>query len=284
MATFKKGDLDPKTFPHTLKGFYVREGIKNLVVAKSPKYSNAKNPSRIWNEQQFAIAARMAASPQWLDQISAIQVSKGTEQVPRDVLMMAIYGNLVSLLFPDGTMSTVADHSRPQPTPPEQEETMLVWSQQAQAWNTAMSGSAYCYKGAVITPQATMTLSGMQSIATLVANGLYSHLVCQVDTAGKIVSTPVTSRVRPVSGGLQAIRTPLSMTLVNGSRYFVALGRIDQGGTYALPIYWSAAQNWLGPIWTHGAYRIAKVDPALGDTLDNAASPNVPPFGLEVSF
>lgn len=150
MVKIRKADLDPKAFTHTLKGFYLKTWMGRTVVAKSPKGGKRDHPASVWNRQQFAIAARMAASPLWLDQMCAMNWSNGTEQVPRDILVMAAYGNYVSLILPDGRETTVADHSYYGQTPEPGEEYMLIASAYDDAFTASSTSTTLTYLGGLI--------------------------------------------------------------------------------------------------------------------------------------
>jgi len=61
-------------------------------IAWPPKRPKAKSGYALWKNKEFGIAAAMSANPFSLDYIFADAWTKGTQQVPRDFLMMCAYG------------------------------------------------------------------------------------------------------------------------------------------------------------------------------------------------
>lgn len=105
MAKIKSPALAPGAFPTVRGHFYVSPGPHGLVAKKWPtKRGKATQGGRLWAEQQFRAAAKMAANPNWLDLGTAIEMVKGTTYVPRDFLMSCAYGLGYELRNPDGTV------------------------------------------------------------------------------------------------------------------------------------------------------------------------------------
>lgn len=73
-------------------------------IRSAPRFSSDKKQYwRWWMRQEFAAAARMASSVEPLSYQTAVEMAKGTEFIPRDILMMAIMGNYYTILRKDGT-------------------------------------------------------------------------------------------------------------------------------------------------------------------------------------
>lgn len=90
------------------KGFYVAQ--------KWPKgRGKAKSGYRLYRELEFAACARMAASPEPLAYQTAVEWAKGTEQVPRDVLMAIAMGTYYELYDGDGIALEAVRVSQPNP-------------------------------------------------------------------------------------------------------------------------------------------------------------------------
>lgn len=104
MTVIERGELDPRTLAFA-GGPVVVKQWKNLVVAQS----RPGLPVRGWTALQrhwrirFGLAAKMAASPVQLDYMTAFEMAKGTEQVPRDILTAAALGRYYILTNEDGT-------------------------------------------------------------------------------------------------------------------------------------------------------------------------------------
>jgi hypothetical protein len=121
---------------------------------------------RNWQRDQFGLAAQMAANPWPIDYWTAVEVVKGAQMVPRDFLMMCIYGKGYVVEGPDGEQWTVADHGPP-PIPEEvivalNQANPLGWPGTALSWaSTASIGFNFLrLKPVVIT--ADMIITGIQ--------------------------------------------------------------------------------------------------------------------------
>ncbi|HTM83279.1 hypothetical protein [Asticcacaulis sp.] len=183
MVKIKRGDLDPKAFTHTLKGFYVKTWLGRPIVARSPRFGPRNGKASVWNRNQFTIAARMAASPVWLDQVAAMGLSRGTEQVPRDILMMAAYGNLFSIEFPDGSTTTVADHNYQPPAPAEELTSMLVSTMYDAAYTQSSTSTTQDTLGSIIGfPEATK-IRGVGVVAAQSVSWIGSIILAKIDAS-----------------------------------------------------------------------------------------------------
>lgn len=83
-----------------------RDHPSGPIVAKWPKPAGrAKTPGHWYHQQEFGIVARWAANPDRLQYETAVNLARGTEQVPRDILQMAMMGTYYTFQFRDGTTS-----------------------------------------------------------------------------------------------------------------------------------------------------------------------------------
>ena len=104
MAKITEASLVPDATPGRKNGFVVRRTRQGPVAAAwPPKAGKWNTPGDFYRQQEFGLVARMVSNPNPLDLMSAINVSKDSDQVPRDLLMMAAYGTLYDLTFLDGT-------------------------------------------------------------------------------------------------------------------------------------------------------------------------------------
>lgn len=92
--------------------FYIKASPSGAVAVKWPRKrpGGPKTPYDFYRQTEFAYAARWASSPEPLAQQTAIEMTKGTQQVPRDFLMMCSYGTAYELVNPDGSVWNVARH------------------------------------------------------------------------------------------------------------------------------------------------------------------------------
>lgn len=284
MAVGNKGDLDLRASIKTLKGFYVRSWLGRYVISKSPSQPKTPNRNKIWNQNQFAIAARMAASPLWLDQISAMQVSKGTEQVPRDILMMAAYGKLISIEFPDGTVSTVADHNAPPLPAPRENKTMLIWGALHNARSTAYDSYPAACKGMVVNPLIPMKLRSVDVIMKLVLSAPYRMIACETDASFKMTRLIAVQNVISDQDGQGVLHFPMEMDLPTDRPTTFLVARTDVAGNHVLPIWIGFDNAWLGPFGNSQILVFNNVGPGVGSIGIPGAGSGQMPFGLQVEY
>jgi len=95
--------LSPRALQHSLSGVVVRATKNGIVIQKWPKKRGASmHPIQKHYAIRFGFAARMAANPEPLSLLTAMEMAKGTEQVPRDILTMAALGVYYEPIGPDG--------------------------------------------------------------------------------------------------------------------------------------------------------------------------------------
>lgn len=105
MAKVKLGNLDPRAFATVRGVLLLRDTRWGPIVQKWPrKRGKYKTPYDFYRQTEFGIAARDASNPEPLSFQTAIEMAKGTEQVPRDILMMAAYGRYYVIMEEDGTI------------------------------------------------------------------------------------------------------------------------------------------------------------------------------------
>lgn len=68
-----------------------------------------------YRQLQFGIAAYWASHVEPLQYETAVEMAKGTQQVPRDILMMAMMGTYYEFLMPDGSILQGARMTNPNP-------------------------------------------------------------------------------------------------------------------------------------------------------------------------
>jgi len=113
------GALQPDTVPAVHRHFYARDSPRGLVIQARPQPGKRKwsHIERHW-QQRFAFAARMASSPFWADLATAIEMTRGEEQVPRDLLTAVALGRYYEFVGPDGQVwGHVEGASVPWPPP-----------------------------------------------------------------------------------------------------------------------------------------------------------------------
>lgn len=98
-----------------VKGSFLTRGSVGKVIAqKWPKGNGrAKSPFDRQRQMEFAAIAKWASSPFDLDLFTAIEMARGTQYVPRDILMMAAYGRYYTISDMEGNEYMPARDARP---------------------------------------------------------------------------------------------------------------------------------------------------------------------------
>jgi len=107
MAKITEASLVPDATPGRKKSFVVRRTRGGSIAAAwPPKVGKWKSPGAFYQQQEFGLVARQVSNPEPTALASAVNIAKGSDQVPRDLLMMAAYGLLYEITFNDGTPVT----------------------------------------------------------------------------------------------------------------------------------------------------------------------------------
>jgi hypothetical protein len=89
----RMGPLSPGQVPLAPAGVIFRDTKHGLIAqAKPPKRLNRKKPYQFYREREFGWAGRFAANPLPIDYMTAVEMVKGTQMVPRDFLTQCMYG------------------------------------------------------------------------------------------------------------------------------------------------------------------------------------------------
>lgn len=120
MAKILAADLDPNVSVRARGRFFVAQTVHGAIAKKWPrKRGRARTEAQRFLEEQFGYAARMAANSEPIQFATAVNLTRNTELMPRDLLMKAIYGRAYEIVLPDGTVLVPADHTLPTTSPDE---------------------------------------------------------------------------------------------------------------------------------------------------------------------
>lgn len=104
MAVGKPGPLTERSIPRSRGRFYGRVFRDGIVFQKWPrKRPKAKTGGEYYKQREFGMAAAWASDPEPIGYQTAVELSKGTTNVPRDLIMMTSYGTFYRVFLPDGT-------------------------------------------------------------------------------------------------------------------------------------------------------------------------------------
>lgn len=114
MAIITPISLAPGALPRIRGRVYARTTMWGVVAQAWPrKRGKPRSWTTHWQSQQFGLAARMAANSEPIQYQTAIEMTKGTGWVPRDILVRAALGLAYEVYQPDGTLCGVNDHGAP---------------------------------------------------------------------------------------------------------------------------------------------------------------------------
>lgn len=289
MAKIIPGPLHPEAMPHVRGVIYTRDTKYGPVCQSWPtKRKRTTDRSSVWYRELFAIAARMASNPHSLDYQTAVEMVKGTQYVPRDWLMMCIYGKAYDIEMPDGTVLVPTwkgppelDPSIPPEPEPEPEEIEMAWqwSLYDKAWNDGNSTSSFAFKGSIFVPQVAAICKGIRVVAQVLASNNYRIILARMETATKLGEILVTHDIATTVQARALFEAPANLNLEAGKTYVCMMGRTSGSPTSQFQIPMPAAASFLWPCTLTTGARLASINPQPGDTLDVSAVGTIP-FGL----
>lgn len=264
--------------PPNARGRVVIRNTQWGVVAQAwpRKRSKRWSPSAYWWYTQFKIAAYMSSTAIDLDLATATEMAKGTQQVPRDILMMCAYGTYYTVTMPDGTVLQKSTKTAPenfQTTGTVEMIDAAMWTDWA---STTFGTGAFAFKGVTLTPSSDIDV-GMIVIRWNVNIAFaYRLVIAEINSTGQITAITASIAFAPAIGGSQNVSFLTDVTLQTGIRYAIMIGRTDGTGTYAFPIVSCPTPDWHGPIQGGPEARFAGVNPVVGSTLDLSLTLGLP--------
>jgi hypothetical protein len=114
MAKVKPNPLAPDAVPRA-RGILLVQPYRGGVAARRwpRKRGQPKDPRQRYLLAQFGMAAKMAANPEPMSLATAIEHTKDSNFLPRDLLLRAAYGKAYQVILPDGTVMRPAPHVAP---------------------------------------------------------------------------------------------------------------------------------------------------------------------------
>lgn len=282
MVKFTPGNLSPDALPRVRGQFLAQKGAHGWHIQKWPRKRGAnQHPNSQWTAAQFAIAADYAAHPISLDLGTAIEMTKGTDWVPRDILMRAIYGKAYQVFNADGTQWTVNPHS----PPPPRRAPVTQWQFNIfdAVDDTQSSATAFAFKGQQWTPQVAATLVSVLVRLTTVVNATYKVVLCTVDVGLNILTVQSSTSFIAATTARRWREVELAASLVAGTTYAILVGRTSGAANYVLPIQYNTVDKSQWPMIPANGVRIASVNPAVGNTLQSSGNVVVP-MGLLLDY
>lgn len=275
----KSAQLSPYTLSHMLKGVVVVADPKRGVIIRSRP--TRKKPRTLLQKQysrRFGFAGAMASNSEVMQLQTAIEMSKGTEQVPRDILTMAALGNYYILLNQDGTEW---DHVEGPVYKGRKWKTseMEIWTRYNTINSTGYGTSARAFKGFTFTPLRTLEVTGFKVVLQTLATASY-QIAVGIENASHVIQSISKSSIQ--FGGISVhnvLHFEMPFTFSQNNSYFLMVGRTDGAGSYALPIAGSTEDALTFPHTLGGGVAYNSVNPVVGNTLFFSAGATQP-FGF----
>lgn len=274
------GPIQPDALPRIKGGFYLRATRYGLRAQKWPRPGSA---SKLLAQQQhrtrFGFAARMASNPEPISYQTAVHLSQGTEQVPRDLLTSAAMGRLYEIYFPSGEQwrhlpGSLANRR------PEIKTMSWQWSLWDAAWSPTMNTNASATKGITVTPTWSDHFYGIRAILTTVSSATYKATHGTIDASGVITAISSSPTQVATSAALQCLDFALGGDLVANQRNFFGITRTDGANNYALPVHSGTTSKWLWIVGVNQFFVLAQNNPAIGHTLTLSGAGACCPIGI----
>lgn len=282
MAKVDLFGLAPDAFPRVRGRFLVKlyRG-QYIAVAWPRKRGDTQHPNSVWTAKQWAYAARWASRPNPLDFQTAIFMTKGTDWVPRDLLMRGIFGKAYEVYGTDGVLWTVNPHSPPKP------RRAMTQQWQYDFWDLATTTTSttfnFAWKGTRLSVDQPTNIAAAQAYFTAVNGGLYRMCLATLNPGNTIESIIFSDQVTGVAADRRWREFNLEASMVPGAAYWLAFGRQDAAATYNLPCWIAQTPKWLAPFNNLGLGMLAQTTPAIGHVL-NAPSLFAPVVGMLASY
>lgn len=286
-------NADPDGVPHGLKEVQVRPTKWGWVVQKRP--GPHRKPFTLEQKQyqaRFGIAGRLASDPNPFDFIEAVAWSKGTQQVPRDLLTRAALGRFWQIVNPDGTVwghvegpvykPDTNTGTPPEPGPQPVQEDEMQWTRWHDPWTAPNSTTAYAFKGGTFTPRRNATVTLARAILNVTKDQTYRFVIGTHDATGKILTLNRSTDLVAARTAHACMEFPMQAELANDVQHFAMVGCISQGNTHALSIWFSGPQLWLWQCTPGSAALLAQAAPATGQTLYLPVSDATPPLAIDI--
>ncbi len=275
MAKINPANVAPDAYPRIRGVVLTRTTAQGIVVQKWPdKRGPSKTEEQKFLTKQFGLAGSMAANSESMAWQTAEFLSRGTVWMPRDILVMAIYGKLYELTGPDGQVFIQANHGWPgkhQPVRPN----VLQWqpNQIADVIPSASNTYPAAFKGCCFVPEITGTLYAIRIALTPIAGN--SYRACLATLSGSNVITAVTLGTAITIGGStrRIYEFLVQANFTAGVRYAAMIGCTTQADAYVLPVPDGTQANYLFPCSLQNAAGLPFNSPAIGQTVSVGGMP-----------
>lgn len=253
--------------------------------------------------QEIAVSKRVPSE----FMIAARSLTHRTALMPRDVLIKAAYGQLVTLHLEDGRIYTSMTNYLKVSTNLDlitnlPGKTLIrgqdfwegidfptaganwQYSYQTDWRSTTFSGSSYAFKGYVLEPLQTTSVNALLAVFNAILNATYKMVICELDGSDEIVAVVSSDELTALQTETQPFAFPVSTVMTANTRYAIMIGRTDDADDYAMPVYFGGAANFQWPCRQIKTARLASADPAIGQTINSPSSTDCPPLGMALNY
>lgn len=285
----------------TLAGAVVIRSYRGQIIAqKWPRKRGKPKPGPVLeNSRWFTAARKYAKYRPAKEQNAAREAAAGTPLLPHDLIMSAMAGRLLSISGRGEpyyrsfrAMTDVSDSldiitNIPGQTLVRGDDQWIgvdgsggganwVLSHNPSQFYSGTSGSSYAFKGAYLTPQVQMAVTDLMFSAQFTSGGTYRIAFGKADGSDVITEVTLSDPVTAGLTGRYMMVFPFAFSMEANQQYFIMLGRTDAGNTFSLSVSFRDGPSWMAPITNQGGIRLAKVTPAVGDTINQPVSDTVP--------
>jgi hypothetical protein len=274
------GNVDPGTNWGLRDAFVVRWTRWGPRAQKWPRPGAFKNAAgQAWWRGLFGKAGYMASNPNPIDAAAAEVAARHTQQVPRDQLTSAMYGNLIEIVGPDGITWPVTDKSEPAPPPPPDppgDDEMWNWFLWDDAWDGNANTSSNAAKGQYFAPEQDMLIKGVRAIIIGVTGVTYRCTLAETTSTGTITNVISTGDYVAVASFKRLMDFPVAGPVTAGNYFVLLFSTPFSSNTAPFPIAFQTNFAPLFPATDWGRVTLARAVPAIGDTCSFTSVGAVP--------
>jgi len=241
------------------------------IVSKWPrKRGPTTNRTQLFLARQFGLASKMASVPLDIDYQTAVNITKGYTNPPRDVLTAAAYGRLYDLQSEDGTIWSYHSHL---PDPIEKlefQEEDMAWTYSTIAGfssTTTTSNTAANTKGNLFNLPIDVRIAGVRARLNPVAGHTYTCTVALLSAGYAITSILQQTSITPAAGGDGIFQWAMDVSVTGGQMHAILLHDTAGVANNVLPMFYVANCRGTEPYITIGNCYKAKASPAVGDVM-----------------
>lgn len=269
----------------------VWRGVPRVRKWPSPR-GPAKSSDQRAAQDEFSQASDLIKLTPAVIQLPVIEAAQGTPFYPRDLLMMAMFGRLWAMKDRNGRLTRTRrmnqDVSLSLDLITDQIGARLTrgptgWIGTIDAANfaswqynkelgpldAANSTSPFAFKGGLYRALRGQDIFAFSYWAQWDNGAEYQAVICRVNASRVIQEVIASNVVIAPEAGLYPLTFDLAAEIIDNTTYALMVGRIDAAPNFVLRVNFLGSGAFRAPWQTISGARLASVQPAVGQTIDN---------------